>query len=140
MKALADAVIKGDQNTALEITKAALAEGTAAKEVLDDGLIAGMDIVGARFKKNEIFIPEVLLAARAMKMGMDVGKIMEPLDKLLYSERINNMKDRNFIYLMIIGVDSKHQGKGHGGKLIRALIKKSEELNLPIYLETETRF
>ena len=72
----------------------------------------------------------------AMKVGMDIGKKMEPFDKLLYSERINNMKDRNFIYLMIIGVDSKCQG--HGKKLIKALIKKSEELNLPVYLETET--
>ena len=56
LKALADAVINGDQNTALEITKAALEEGTAAKDVLDNGLIAGMDIVGALFKKNEIYI------------------------------------------------------------------------------------
>ena len=54
LKALADAVIKGDQSTAVEITKAALAEGTAAKSVLDEGLIAGMDVVGSRFKKNEI--------------------------------------------------------------------------------------
>ncbi len=50
LKALADAVIRGDQSAAVEITKAALEEGTAAKSVLDDGLIAGMDIVGARFK------------------------------------------------------------------------------------------
>ncbi|UCF16240.1 MAG: B12-binding domain-containing protein, partial [Phycisphaerales bacterium] len=58
LKALADAVIRGDQNTAVEITKAALAEGMAAKSVLDDGLIAGMDVIGARFKKNEVYIPE----------------------------------------------------------------------------------
>src|SRR4030042_2912450 len=75
LKALADAVINGDQNKALEITKAALKEGTAAKDVLDNGLIAGMDIVGALFKKNEIYIPEVLIAARAMKMSI---KVLEP--------------------------------------------------------------
>ena len=75
LKALADAVIKGDQGTAVEITKAALEDGTPAESVLNDGLIAGMDIVGARFKKNEIYIPEVLIAARAMKMAM---KILEP--------------------------------------------------------------
>ena len=46
LKALADAVIKGDQDTSVKITKAALAEGMAAKSVLDDGLIAGMDVVG----------------------------------------------------------------------------------------------
>jgi 5-methyltetrahydrofolate--homocysteine methyltransferase len=75
LKALADAIIKGDQNTAVDITKAALEEGTEAKSVLNDGLIAGMDVVGARFKKNEVYIPEVLISARAMKMAME---ILEP--------------------------------------------------------------
>ena len=50
---------------------AACEEGTPIKSVLDRGLIAGMDIVGARFKKSEIYIAEVLIAARAMKMGVD---------------------------------------------------------------------
>ncbi len=66
LKALADAVIKGDQNTAAEITKAALDEGTSAEICLNKGLIAAMDVVGDRFSKNEIYIPEILIAARAM--------------------------------------------------------------------------
>ncbi len=72
LQKLADAIIKGDQNTALEVTKEALAENTPAKAVLEDGLIAGMNIIGARFKKNEVYIPEVLIAARAMKTAMEV--------------------------------------------------------------------
>jgi 5-methyltetrahydrofolate--homocysteine methyltransferase len=72
LKALADAVIKGDQGTAFDITKAALADGTVPKTILDEGLIAGMDVVGRRFKKSEIYIPEVLISARAMKMAMEV--------------------------------------------------------------------
>ena len=72
LKALADAVIRGDQATAVNVTKEALQEGTAPKQVLDEGLIAGMDVVGARFKNNEVYIPEVLIAARAMKMAMEV--------------------------------------------------------------------
>jgi 5-methyltetrahydrofolate--homocysteine methyltransferase len=75
LNALADAIIKGDHNTAVEITKSALAEGVATKSVLNDGLIAGMDVVGARFKRNEVYIPEVLISARAMKMAME---ILEP--------------------------------------------------------------
>ena len=71
LKALADAVIKGDQSAAVEITKAALEEGTHAKSVLNDGLIAGMDVIGGRFKKNEVYIPEVLIAAGAMKMAIE---------------------------------------------------------------------
>ena len=89
LKALADAVINGDSNKAVEITNMALKESTAAKNILDDGLIAGMDIVGERFKKNEIYIPEVLIAARAMKMAMEVLEPelvkagVEPIGKLL---------------------------------------------------------
>jgi 5-methyltetrahydrofolate--homocysteine methyltransferase len=72
LKALAEAVIKGDPNAAVTITKQAIAEKMPAGDVLKNGLIAGMDVVGVRFKSNEIYIPEVLIAARAMKMAMQV--------------------------------------------------------------------
>ena len=72
LKALAEAVIKGDPNTAVTITKQAIAEKMPAGDILKNGLIAGMDTVGLRFKNNEIYIPEVLIAARAMKMAMQV--------------------------------------------------------------------
>ena len=75
MEALKNAVIKGDQNTAKEITAAALAEGVGPETVLTEGLIAGMNVVGAAFKKNEVYVPEVLISARAMKMAME---ILEP--------------------------------------------------------------
>ena len=75
MEALKNAVIKGDQNTAKEITAAALAEGMGPELILKTGLIAGMNVIGAAFKKNEVYVPEVLIAARAMKMAME---ILEP--------------------------------------------------------------
>jgi 5-methyltetrahydrofolate--homocysteine methyltransferase len=75
LKALAEAVIKGDPNAAVTITKQAIAEKMPAGDILKNGLIAGMDTVGLRFKNNEIYIPEVLIAARAMKMAM---QILEP--------------------------------------------------------------
>jgi 5-methyltetrahydrofolate--homocysteine methyltransferase len=111
LKALADAVISGDQNTALEITKAVLEEGTAAKDVLDNGLIAGMDIVGARFKKNEIYIPEVLIAARAMKMAMEVLEPelvkagVKPVGKLLIGTVQGDLHDigKNLVAMMLKG-------------------------------------
>ena len=58
----------------LELTKQALAEGRPVKEVLENGLIAGMSVVGEDFKHNRIYVPEVLVAARAMKAGMSVLK------------------------------------------------------------------
>jgi 5-methyltetrahydrofolate--homocysteine methyltransferase len=111
LKALADAVINGDQNTALEITKAAIAEGTAAKDILDNGLIAGMDIVGARFKKNEVYIPEVLISARAMKMAMEalepelVKAGVEPVGKLLIGTVQGDLHDigKNLVAMMLKG-------------------------------------
>ena len=53
-------------------TRKALDEGMSAQEILDGGLIAGMDIVGRDFKAGDLFIPEVLIAARAMHAGMEV--------------------------------------------------------------------
>jgi methanogenic corrinoid protein MtbC1 len=57
-----------------QMTKDALAEGRSVKEVLQEGLIAGMSVVGEDFKHNILYVPEVLLAARAMKAGMTVLK------------------------------------------------------------------
>lgn len=56
------------------MTKEALAEGRSVQEVLTDGLIAGMSVVGEDFKHNILYVPEVLIAARAMKAGMAVLK------------------------------------------------------------------
>jgi len=57
-----------------QMTKDALAEGRSVQEVLNDGLIAGMSVVGEDFKYNILYVPEVLIAARAMKAGMAVLK------------------------------------------------------------------
>ncbi|OHB73417.1 MAG: methyltransferase [Planctomycetes bacterium RBG_16_55_9] len=111
LKALAEAVIKGDQKTAVKITKAAIDEGTAAKKILDEGLIAGMDVVGARFKKSEIYIPEVLIAARAMKMSMEILEPelvkagVEPVGKLLIGTVQGDLHDigKNLVAMMLKG-------------------------------------
>lgn len=57
-----------------QMTQAALAEGREVKEILTEGLIAGMSVVGEDFKHNILYVPEVLIAARAMKAGMGVLK------------------------------------------------------------------
>jgi len=75
LQAIADAVIKGDRNTVSAETEKALSSGVPAADVLNQGLVAGMEVVGKRFKANEIYVPEVLIAARAMKAGM---ALLEP--------------------------------------------------------------
>ena len=57
-----------------QMTRDALAEGRSVQEVLTEGLIAGMSVVGEDFKHNILYVPEVLIAARAMKAGMSVLK------------------------------------------------------------------
>ncbi|MBS3762135.1 MAG: corrinoid protein [Planctomycetes bacterium] len=76
LEALADAIIKGDKDEAQRLTQECVDEGMAAEEILNGGLTAGMDVVGKKFKANEFYVPEVLIAARAMHAGMD---IIEPL-------------------------------------------------------------
>jgi 5-methyltetrahydrofolate--homocysteine methyltransferase len=65
-------LFEGKHEPVKQLTEAALAQGRPAMEVLEDGLIAGMRVVGEDFRHNRIFVPEVLLAARAMKAGMGV--------------------------------------------------------------------
>lgn len=78
LNAIADAVIKGDLPATRELTQAAIDAGASAEAILNEGLIAGMSVIGERFKKNEVFVPEVLIAARAMSGGLT---ILEPLLK-----------------------------------------------------------
>ncbi|MCL4188458.1 MAG: corrinoid protein [Rhodobacteraceae bacterium] len=70
MQAIALAVIEGEHHLCDRLTREALEAGHVAIEVMDDGLIAGMGVVGIKFRENFIFVPEVLACARAMKSGM----------------------------------------------------------------------
>ena len=65
---------KGKAKAVKELVEKAVAEGFSAKEILDDGLLTGMGVIGGKFRNNEVFVPEVLIAARAMNMGAAVLK------------------------------------------------------------------
>ncbi len=70
MQDIAAALIDGDMVTVDQLTRQALDDGVGALEIMDDGLIAGMGIVGIKFREGYVFVPEVLISARAMKAGM----------------------------------------------------------------------
>ncbi len=72
LKRLAEGVRAGDPEEVRALAAAALAAGVAPSVVLRDGLIAGMSVVGEAFRLREIFLPDVLLAARAMQAGLDL--------------------------------------------------------------------
>ena len=69
-KDLQDALLRGDKAGVVDLVEKALAGGAPAKRILDEGLIPGMEAVGVLFRNSEIFIPEVLVAARAMNAGL----------------------------------------------------------------------
>lgn len=72
LKEIAENLIKGKAPQVKELVEKALNEGMEVEKILNEGLIAGMNVVGAKFKANEFYIPEVLIAARAMKAGMEI--------------------------------------------------------------------
>jgi 5-methyltetrahydrofolate--homocysteine methyltransferase len=76
LNALSEAIIGGSHMNAEQLTKRLLDEGTPPERILENGLLPGMDVVGRRFRENQIFLPQVLVSARAMKTSM---KILEPL-------------------------------------------------------------
>lgn len=71
---ISEAMQKGRAKLIKTLVPQALEEGIPAQEILQDGLLAGMDVVGRKFKANEIFVPEVLVAARAMNVGAELLK------------------------------------------------------------------
>ncbi|MFH2055432.1 MAG: corrinoid protein [bacterium] len=74
LEQIAQGLERGDHTSVGELTQKAIAAGLPPKQILDDGLIAGMAVVGRKFKAHEIFLPDVLLAAKAMYAGMDLLK------------------------------------------------------------------
>ena len=71
---ISEALQKGQAPLTKELCQKALDEGLNAKEILEGGLMDGMGIIGVKFKNNEVFVPEVLIAARAMNTGIVVLK------------------------------------------------------------------
>ncbi len=69
---LRQAIISGDAATVNALTQALLASGASAREILDEALLPGMEVVGARMREGECFIPEVLLSARTMQGALDL--------------------------------------------------------------------
>jgi 5-methyltetrahydrofolate--homocysteine methyltransferase len=71
---ISTAVIEGRMKDMPDLTQRALADGLTAKEILDRGLMPGMDVIGIEFKKGKKFVPEVLLSARTMQTSLDILK------------------------------------------------------------------
>jgi len=102
---------KGRAKNVKALVEQALAEGLNPKEILNDGLLSGMMIVGEKFKNNEVFVPEVLVAARAMNAGLailepELVKIgNEPVGKAVVCTVKGDLHDigKNLVVMMLKG-------------------------------------
>ncbi len=93
---------KGKANEVKAAVEQAIAEGLSAKSILEEGLMAGMGIIGGKFKRNEVYVPEVLIAARAMNAGL------VPLKPLLVS---SGVKSKGTVVLGTVKGDLHDIGK-----------------------------
>jgi len=111
LKNLADSVINGKAPETEKLTQELLDAGVTPDEVLNKGLILGMDEVGRRFRNNEFYVPEVLIAARAMKAGMKIlrPKLVEsgvkPMAKIVLGTVKGDLHDigKNLVGMMLEG-------------------------------------
>jgi 5-methyltetrahydrofolate--homocysteine methyltransferase len=111
LQEIAAAIIDGDNDKSDQLTTAAIQEGISALEVMDYGLIAGMALVGIKFRENFIFVPEVLACARAMKAGMaHIEPILsasgiEPVAKVIMGTVKGDLHDigKNLCIMMLRG-------------------------------------
>ncbi|UCF92664.1 MAG: corrinoid protein [Desulfobacterales bacterium] len=106
-----DKTAVGDMNTVAELTNQAIADGIAPDDIIQHGLIEAMTIVGDKFKKNEIYVPEMLIAARAMKTALGilkplmVGQEAKRLAKVVIGTVKGDLHDigKNLVSIMMEG-------------------------------------
>ncbi len=108
---ISEALQKGRAKIVAELVSKALEEGELPKDILDNGLLAGMSVVGEKFQKNEVFVPEVLIAARAMDAGVKIlkPKLIEtgvkPLGRVCIGTVEGDLHDigKNLVKMMLEG-------------------------------------
>ena len=110
-EALRESIISGKKQEAVDTTQAFLKEGKSAGEILHEGLLPGMAVVGQRFEDGEFFIPEMLLAARALNAGLDLlrpfleASNVKPVAKVVIGTVKGDLHDigKNLVAVMLRG-------------------------------------
>lgn len=130
---------KGRAKNVKTLVQQALDEGVDPKEILNDGLLAGMMIIGGKFKRNEVFVPEVLVAARAMNAGIAIlePKLIEignkPIGKAVIGTVKGDLHDigKNLVVMMMKGAGLEIYDLGVDVES-DAFIEKAEEVGADI--------
>jgi 5-methyltetrahydrofolate--homocysteine methyltransferase len=111
IKRIFEELSEGEADKTELLTQEALRQGLSPEVILKEGLIAGMNIIGERFKKGELFVPEVLLAARAMQAGMNILKLrliqtgVKPAGRIIIGTVKGDLHDigKNLVAMMLEG-------------------------------------
>jgi len=115
LQALARAILEGKRNEAVVLTQKLVDAGVTPKQILDEGLIAGMSVAGEKFKNGEYFVPEILVAARAMKASMEilrpllVATDVQPIGTMVIGTVHGDLHDigKNLVAMMMEGAGFK---------------------------------
>lgn len=111
LEQISEMLQQGRVNNVQELIGKALGEGMSSKEILTRGLLAGMAVIGEKFKNNEVYVPDVLIAARAMNAGMAVlqpylvGADIKPVGKIIIGTVQGDHHDigKNLVKIMFQG-------------------------------------
>lgn len=136
---ISDFLQKGRAKNVKTLVTQALEEGINPKTILNEGLLSGMMIIGAKFKNNEVFVPEVLVAARAMNAGLEIlePKLVEvgnePIGKVVIGTVQGDLHDigKNLVAMMIKGAGFEIYDIGVDAPA-EAFIEKAEEVGADI--------
>ncbi len=126
-KEIRSALMEGRSETVKELVNSCLEEGLAPQTILDEGLVAAMAVVGTRFRDNEMFMPEVMVAARAMHAGLDV------LDPVLTA---GNAQPKGTVLLGTVKGDLHDIGKNMVNMMFRGAGYRLVDLGVDVPPET----
>ena len=139
IREISEELQKGKSKNVKTLVQQALDEGMDATEILESGLLDGMMIVGGKFKRNEVFVPEVLVAARAMNAGMTILEPMlvemgnEPVGKAVVGTVKGDLHDigKNLVVMMLKGAGFEVHDLGVDVEPT-AFVEKAEEIGADV--------
>lgn len=139
LKELSLAVEKGKMKQVKEMVNEALAEGIPVKDILNEGLISAMGVVGEKFRENKIFVPEMLVASRAMSAGIKILEPLmsqsgvEPIGKVVIGTVKGDLHDigKNLVSMMLKGIGASVYDVGVDAA-DATFVEKAEEVGADI--------
>ena len=133
LEEIKEIIIDGDDEAAAEVTEEALAAGVDPLDILNDGLMAGADVVGQRFETGEFFLPELMLTGRALKAAMAV---LEPSLQAAYAADPDLQKQSGTVVIATVHRDIHDIGKNMVSSMLTASGFEVHDLGVDVPIKT----